>query len=178
MSEMSTAEQEARAAGLLAEPVATPLLENATWDNTRVFVPPVEFGRVIKVYDGDTITVAAQLMGQLYRFSVRIKGVDTPEMKGGGKLEKQAAKLVQKQLASQIMNTNVVLKNVELEKYGRLLADVYFGPDHASDVKTWLLENNLALPYNGGAKQRLTGEEWKERVTGGAAGAGAGAGTS
>ncbi len=32
-----------------------------TWDATVPFIPPVEKCHVIKVYDGDTITVAANL---------------------------------------------------------------------------------------------------------------------
>jgi hypothetical protein len=42
------------------------------WKNTVEFVPPVEKGIVIKIYDGDTITIASKLpypSSPLYRFS-------------------------------------------------------------------------------------------------------------
>ncbi len=45
------------------------------------FVPPVSRGRVIKVYDGDTITIAAYLpyrKSKLYKFSVRPAGIHCP----------------------------------------------------------------------------------------------------
>ena len=35
-------------------------LQDSTWENTDPFSPDVKFGKVIKVYDGDTITIAAK----------------------------------------------------------------------------------------------------------------------
>ena len=56
------------------------------------FVPPVNSGRVIKVYDGDTITIASKVPGlknsPIYKFSVRLNGIDTPEIKGKNEDEK------------------------------------------------------------------------------------------
>jgi endonuclease YncB( thermonuclease family) len=55
------------------------------WEDTDEFIPPVNKGIVIKVYDGDTITIASKLPiknSPLYRFSVRLAGIDTPEMHG------------------------------------------------------------------------------------------------
>ena len=41
------------------------------------FVPPINSGRVIKVYDGDTITIASKVPGlknsSVYKFSIRLK---------------------------------------------------------------------------------------------------------
>uniref|UniRef100_A0A6C0BXJ5 Uncharacterized protein n=1 Tax=viral metagenome TaxID=1070528 RepID=A0A6C0BXJ5_9ZZZZ len=42
------------------------------------FIPPITEGRVIKCYDGDTITIAAFLpykASPLYKFSVRLAGI-------------------------------------------------------------------------------------------------------
>ena len=49
-------------------------LQNIEYGDTRPFVYPIHYGKVIKVYDGDTITIAAKLPntdGPVYRFSVR-----------------------------------------------------------------------------------------------------------
>jgi endonuclease YncB( thermonuclease family) len=65
------------------------------WEDTIPFKPPITGGRVIKVYDGDTITVASKLpyrKSPLYRWSVRIRGIDCPEMKSHDKNEKLVAK--------------------------------------------------------------------------------------
>ena len=58
---------------------------NIKWEDTVEFTFPIEGGRVIKVYDGDTITIASKLPfndSPLYRLSVRLNGIDTPEIKG------------------------------------------------------------------------------------------------
>jgi len=47
-----------------------------TWNETIPFVPPITNGYVIKVYDGDTITIASKLPyinSPLYRFSSKTK---------------------------------------------------------------------------------------------------------
>ena len=55
---------------------------------TKIFIPPVSIAKVIKVYDGDTITVASRLpftderKDIIWRFSVRLNGIDCPEIRG------------------------------------------------------------------------------------------------
>ena len=125
-----------------------------TWKNTVEFVPPVESGVVIKVYDGDTITIASKLPftnSPLYRFSVRLNGIDAPEMKSTSEDEKTAATEVRNILSDRLLNKTVFLKNVQNEKYGRILADVYLDDLCIND---WLLQERLAVKYDGGTKQK------------------------
>lgn len=129
-------------------------LSNIEWENTVPFVPPIKSGYVIKVYDGDTITIAAKMPymnSPIYRFSVRLTGIDCPEIKSKSLVEKELAINARDVLSSKIMHKNVVLHNVTLEKYGRLLADVYCEGVH---INKWMLDNKLALPYDGGKKIR------------------------
>ena len=135
-------------------------LENVTYKDTIPFVPPITGGKVIKVYDGDTLTLAARLPFEgspLYRFSVRTKGIDCPEMKTKNATEKQCAKMARDMIKSRCLDKVVELRNVELEKYGRILAGIYVG---GVDVKTFLLDANLAVAYDGGTK--VTPEDWLE----------------
>ena len=44
----------------------------------------------------------------------------------------------------------VSLRNTDNDKYGRLLADVYFGDIH---VNNWMLQQRYAVPYGGGRKR-------------------------
>jgi len=123
------------------------------WSQTIPFIPPITQGFVIKVYDGDTITIASKLpyeKSELYRFSVRLNGIDAPEIKGKTEDEKNAAHISQEALEKLILHKHVILKNTNIEKYGRILADVYCGDLH---LNQWLLDNNLAVPYNGKTKQ-------------------------
>jgi micrococcal nuclease len=127
-----------------------------TWKSTVEFIPPLESGIVIKVYDGDTITVASKLPFEgspLYRFSVRLNGIDAPEIKSTSADEKNAAVEVRNILTERLLNKTVFLKNIQHEKYGRILADVYLDDVCIND---WLLQERLAVKYDGGTKKTPT----------------------
>lgn len=131
----------------------TDVLKNISYKDTKPFIPNIILGKVIKVYDGDTITIATKLindMSEIYRFNVRLSGIDTPEIKSKNKNEKEKAKIVRDNLSELILNKIVHVKNIKTEKYGRLLANVFYGD---IDISEWLLEKSFALKYNGGTKQ-------------------------
>lgn len=133
-------------------------LQNATWLNTTPFVPEISYGKVIKVYDGDTITIASKMpynKSPIYRFSVRLRGIDSPEIRGKAPAEILLAKAARDALHELIFGKIVTLQNVGTEKYGRLLADVYVGD---VCVNTWMTEHGYAVQYDGGTKSRP--EEW------------------
>ncbi len=130
------------------------------WEDTVEWVFPITEGQVIKVYDGDTITIAARLpydASPVYRLSVRLNGIDTPEIKSKNAEEKQVAKQARDYLASLILYQTVSLRNVQTEKYGRILADVYLGEVCLNER---MVEQRFAVRYDGGTKQRP--ETWME----------------
>jgi endonuclease YncB( thermonuclease family) len=138
------------------------------WEDTSEFIFPIKGGRVIKVYDADTITIATKLPlksgSPIYRFPIRLNGIDTPEMKGKGvsEEEKNAAHEAQKFVSNLILNKYVTLKNIQNEKYGRILADVYIGDIHLNNL---LLKERYAVSYNGATKIKPV--SWlKYKVTG------------
>ena len=147
------------------------------WEDTCEFTLPVTGGRVIKVYDADTITIAAKLPFKkgtnekgtnkdniLYRFSVRLNGIDAPEMKGKGitEEEKTAAHEAKQFVSNLILNKYVTLQNVTNEKYGRILSDVYIGDTHLNEL---LLKEHYVVPYDGGTKKKPS--SWiKYKITG------------
>jgi endonuclease YncB( thermonuclease family) len=127
--------------------------EDIKWEDTVEFTFPIQEGVVIKVYDGDTITIAAKLPyieSPLYRFPVRLNGLDTPELKGNTDDEKTAAKQARDALSQLVLHKKITLKNVQNEKYGRILADVYL--DNLC-INDWLIKERFAVKYDGGAKQ-------------------------
>ena len=127
-----------------------PNMENCV--SAETFIPPVSQGRVIKCYDGDTITIATYLPipeSPLYKFSVRLDGIDCPEIRGKNENEKQCAKLAKKFVEDMLLGNMVTLNNIKLEKYGRILADVIFND---ASVSSALIANKLAVPYDGGKK--------------------------
>jgi endonuclease YncB( thermonuclease family) len=133
--------------------VYIPAVGVTKWDDTVPFVVPVSGGEVIKVYDGDTITIAAKMPfkgSPLYRLPVRLNGIDTPEIKGKSEDEISVAKEARDALSALILHKNVVLKNVATEKYGRILADVYLDELH---INKWLIDQRFAVKYDGGTKK-------------------------
>ena len=135
------------------------------WEDTTAFAPPITGGQVIKVYDGDSITIAGYLPmnnSPLFRFSVRLNGIDTPEIKGKTEEEITVAKEARDALSNLIMHKEVTLKNIGIEKYGRILADVYLDELCIND---WLIKERYAVKYNGGTK--IPPKSWlKYRLTG------------
>lgn len=130
------------------------------WEDTVEFTFPISGGQVIKVYDGDTITIAAKLPfagSPLYRLSVRLNGIDTPEIKGKSDEEKECAKMARDAVADLILHKEISLKNIQSEKYGRILADVYLGD---LCVNEWIVRERLGVKYDGGTK--LTPVSWKK----------------
>lgn len=123
------------------------------WMHTTPFVAPIKKGRVIKVYDGDTITVAAKLPdtlnSPLYRFSVRLNGIDTPELKTKNEIEKKVALMARDALSAKILYKDVELRNVQTEKYGRLLAGIWLDNECLNE---WMVKQRFAVKYNGGTK--------------------------
>lgn len=124
--------------------------------DTVPFVPPVHGGYVVKVYDGDTITIATKLpiipvdQQPVYRFSVRLNGIDTPEMKGSDDEEKECARRAKEFMIENVMNKQVKLEDVQLEKYGRLLATV-ISPDN-KNMNELMVQKRYAVKYDGGTK--------------------------
>lgn len=134
------------------------------WKDTIPFVPPISGGVVIKVYDGDSITVASKLpykKSPMYRFSVRLNGIDSPELKGVSKKETQMAIISRDKLAEKCLNKQVTLTEIKREKYGRVLADVYCDGQSLND---WMIEQRLAVKYDGGTKEKINWEEYMKHV--------------
>jgi micrococcal nuclease len=125
-------------------------------EDTVEFTFPIKGGRVIKCYDADTITIASKLPykeSPLYRLSVRLSGIDAPEIKGKSEEEKEVAKQARDFVSNLILNKYVRLENVESEKYGRILADVYIGDVHLNEL---LIKERYAVKYGGGTKLKPT----------------------
>ena len=137
-----------------------------TYETAEKFVPPISYGKVVKVYDGDTITVATPLdytRAPIYHFSVRLRGIDSPEIRGSSPEEKAAALAAKNALSEKIMNRMVFLQNIDTEKYGRVLADVFLeepgpgsGKSETQSISEWMLQNHYAVDYDGTTKVAWT----------------------
>lgn len=138
----------------------TEYLNNINYKDTIPYIPNITCGKVIKVYDGDTITIASKMSfdnSPIYRFSVRINGIDCPEMKTSNKTEKECAIIAKTTISQLVLHKIVHLQNVKQEKYGRILADVTIDNISLGDM---LCECHLAVKYDGGTK--ISPNDWIE----------------
>lgn len=106
------------------------------------------------VYDGDTFySELCSLPKPLKDVSIRIMGIDTPEIRTTCLAEKakgyEAKAYLESLLAGQ---SEVLVKNVDWDKYGgRIDGDVIL-PD-GSSVASKMIEKGLARPYSGGTRE-------------------------
>jgi endonuclease YncB( thermonuclease family) len=133
-------------------------LKNCTIDNTKLITYNFTKAKVLKVYDGDTFTIAGFHNGDFCKFSVRLYGVNCEEIKGGTaetkKLAQDAKKFVEDMILDKIVDidilNNKIIDNKKMtEKYGRLLCNVKIDNN---DLAISLLNAGLAKPYFGGHK--------------------------
>ena len=122
----------------------------ATFEDAEQFILPITKVKVVKVYDGDTVTVAFHLNRVLYKTQIRLWGIDAPEIKGKSETEKAKARLARDALSGKIFNHVVELRNTRNEtKWGRLLAEIWFENKNISD---WMIEEGHCVPYHGEKK--------------------------
>ena len=101
--------------------------------------------KVVKVYDGDTITVDMDL-GFKIRFteSLRLLRINTPEVRGE---EREQGLISRDRLRELILDKVIIIKTYKDKKgkYGRYLADIYIDIDEVSTcVNDWLVTEGLA----------------------------------
>jgi endonuclease YncB( thermonuclease family) len=101
--------------------------------------------KVIKVYDGDTITVDIDLgFGiELKKQSIRLLGINTPEVRGE---EREQGLISKEALSNRILNKTILLKTYKDKKgkYGRWLGEIYLGEENLNE---WLINEGYAEKY-------------------------------
>lgn len=108
---------------------------------------------VVSVYDGDTLSVNVRdwppVVGE--RVPVRVRGIDTPEIRGRCPDEKAQARAA-RDLLRQLVDhaSRVTLRGVERGKYFRLVATVFADDQNVADI---LIARGLARPYDGRGKR-------------------------
>lgn len=122
--------------------------------NTKKKTTDFENVQVISVYDGDTFKVKLSCDKDVLcqAVSVRVKGIDTPEIKSKNKCEKEKAKQAKAFTKSFLESGTVNLKSCDRDKYFRLLCDVEV---NKKDLAQSLIKEKLAVKYDGGKKQTI-----------------------
>jgi len=126
---------------------------NAASINNKNF-GSIKVDEVTSVYDGDTfratINACPQLIGEC--IGIRIKGIDTPEMKGKCQAEKDLARMAKQYTVAMLRGAKMVeLRNMKRREYFRIVADVYGDRKYIGQS---LVLNGLAARYDGGEKTK------------------------
>lgn len=100
-------------------------------------------GKVIKVYDGDTITVLDELDGG--KFRIRLAGINAPEKGQPGDKEATAF------LTQRLLGERVSIRFKSIDLYRRPLGTVWHKGENISQL---LLEKKLAAPYTRAEKSK------------------------
>ena len=121
---------------------------NVVWAKPEPVYPNGYNAKVLYIYDGDTFT--AQIFSwpqHSIEARVRLRGIDTPEIRGKCASEKTKAQQAKETLAQIIPEGSMVmLYHVELGTYaGRIIADVI--TENGDDVSEIMLEQTYARPY-------------------------------
>lgn len=111
--------------------------------------------KVVKVYDGDTFTVeACPWPGLEAKASVRVNGLDTPEIRGKCEEEKQKAVEAREFVKGLILGETVFLERVRLGKYaGRVVVDVKL--DSGGSLADRIISQGLGPGISRGNKEKL-----------------------
>lgn len=123
--------------------------------------PPVPFVYPIlehRVVDGDTISASIDLGFDLrYSASIRLHGLNTPEVTG---VERDAGLVVSERVRQWLaQHDRVYVRSVAKDKYAGRFVGVIIAPD-GTTLNDWLLQQNLAIPYDGaGPVPRFTAEQ-------------------
>ncbi|WP_428898085.1 nuclease-like protein [Parelusimicrobium proximum] len=110
---------------------------------------------LISVYDGDTFKVSLDCKYSVLcsDISVRVKDIDTPEIRTKNKCEKERGEKAKAFTEDLLSRGEIVLSSCGRDKYFRLLCDVYIaGEKGVYNLADELLASGLAKKYNGGKK--------------------------
>ena len=107
------------------------------------------YAEYVDNYDGDTVTVNLPKLPDIFGkgIKIRIKGIDTAEIKSKNSCEKKIALYTRNYVRNLLINANKIeVKNPTRGKYFRIIADLWFDGTNLKDI---LLTESLAVLYDG-----------------------------
>lgn len=130
-----------------------------SFSSTSASIKDATFGtlfvsEITSIYDGDTFRANIHdvhpIVGE--RMSIRVAGIDTPEIRGKCAKEKELARKAKQVTVNFLRSSKVIeLREVKRGKYFRIVADVY---GDNKPLASKLIESGLAVKYEGGTKAK------------------------
>ena len=114
--------------------------------------------KIVDVYDGDTVRGVFENNGVYNKWTIRMFGYDSPEIRPSRKLEnrdeiKRKAKESRDYLKSKILGKTIFLHCLDFDKYGRVLGNIYTDEFGKKSINDHMIEMNYGYPYFGGTKK-------------------------
>lgn len=139
-------------------------MENIPCDAPKFALSGTYTCRIVSLHDGDTFTGVIPLYGTPWKFSIRVDGIDTPEMTSRSPEAYRARNRLFQLLVGRMdidtteykkahfdafFKANYTLFTFEaagFDKYGRVLANI-------PNISQILIREGLAYEYHGGTKR-------------------------
>ena len=122
-------------------------LRNRNRQNTKKFSfdGQTHQANIVKVYDGDTVTAVFHFHDDYYQFSIRLLGIDTPEIRTKSPSEKILGLQARNFLRSLVLEKIVTLECHKFGKYGRILGTIWID---GKNINQTMIECGFAKKYN------------------------------
>jgi hypothetical protein len=127
-------------------------------DNPPIFVPPIHYGKVTKVYTGDTFTIITKIpflnetieTAYIHSFMIHLDSVAAPKImpmvNDNGKNSRDA-------LYRKIVGKVVELRDVSCDKHGKIFANVFL---ENACINEWLLNNDYVFSCKNERRRRVS----------------------
>ena len=127
-------------------------------ENPQIFVPPIHYGKVTKVYTGDTFTIITKIpfldetieTASIRSFIIHLNSVAAPKIipmvNDNGKNARDA-------LYRKIVGKVVELRDVSCDKYGKIFANVFL---ENLCINEWLLNNDYVFSCKNERRRRVS----------------------
>ena len=128
------------------------LISGSTTVNAKQKFGDYEGAIYVSNYDGDTITFNLPNLHPIIgkKISIRLNGIDTPEIKGKCEKEKYDAEQAREMVRDILKDAEkITLKNMQRGNYFRIVSDVIVDGESLGDM---LIEAGMAIRYDGRRK--------------------------
>ena len=121
------------------------------------------WANVVKIYDGDSLTVILKYKNNFNKFRIRLAEIDTAEIKSKNIKEKEHAEKALEFVKNYINNKIIFLKCKKNDKFGRTLAFIYKSDkNNEISLNELLIKEKLAYEYKGKTKKNFN--KWIEDI--------------
>ena len=120
-------------------------MEMAVYEEVPPFIPVIKEGKIVRVCDGNTVTVATRILIEgkptmsLYRFNIRLRGIDA-----------SLTESAQRALQDFVFGKIVKMQGINYDKHGRLCGDI--NTLDQINVGQWMIDNGQAISLSGNGK--------------------------